>query len=315
MEQSIWLNKHITINNKIINWESWKSVGILYINDIINPSDGNFLSHEILQKKININTNYIETLQIQSSIPKTWTKKLKQHIYNTPINNIQNCIFINKSKRELVEIKCKDYYWHLINNITHTPKAIIAWENIYTNFKFKDKDFWQTIFKMPFICSRHTSIQAFQYKIIHRTLPCNEWLKNIKIKPDSNCTYCNITDSITHFLIDCKSNTFFWKSWAKWWQSMTRFNIRGESHIHESILFGFPGGSDNAIVTNYCLLYAKQYIYLKKLKESNNDKTLYIDFLGYLSQLKYILKIEKSICIRRNQSVKFDKFNFIYDNL
>ena len=96
---------------------------------------------------------------------------------------------------------------------------------------------------------------------------------------------------------------------------MTRFNIRGESHIHESILFGFPGGSDNAIVTNYCLLYAKQYIYLKKLKESNNDKTLYIDFLGYLSQLKYILKIEKSICIRRNQSVKFDKFNFIYDNL
>ncbi len=95
------------------------------------------------------------------------------------------------------------------------PKAITAWENIYTNFKSKDSSSWKTIFTMPFICSRHTSMQAFQYKIRHRTLPCNEWLKNIKIKPDSKCTYCN-ADSITHFLIDYKSNKLFWKSWAKW---------------------------------------------------------------------------------------------------
>ncbi len=118
----------------------------------------------------------------------------------------------------------------------HMPKAITAWGNIYTNFKSKDCSFWKTIFKMPFICSQHTSIQEFQYKIIHRNythsykiihgkLPCNEWLKNIKIKPDSKCTDCNNTDSITHFLIDCKSNKLFWKSWAKWWQSMTGLNL------------------------------------------------------------------------------------------
>ncbi len=88
-----------------------------------------------------------------------------------------------------------------------------------------------------------------------------------------------------------------------------------QSHIHESILFGFPGRSDDAIVINYCILYAKQYIYLEKLKENKNQNALNIDFLGYLSNLKYILKIEKSICIHSNQSIKFDKFNFIYDKL
>ncbi len=36
-----------------------------------------------------------------------------------------------------------------------------------------------------------------------------------------------------------------------------KLNIRDESHIHESILFGFPGRSDDAIVINYCILYAK----------------------------------------------------------
>ncbi len=142
------------------------------------------------------------------------------------------------------------------------------------------------MFKMPFICSRHTSIQVFQYKNIHRTLPCNEWLKNIKIKSDRKCTYCNNTDSITHFLIDCKSNNFFWKSWAKCWHSMTGLNIRHESHILESIIIGFPGRSDDAIVINYCILYAKQYIFLEKHKENKNQNTLNLDFLGYLSNIK-----------------------------
>ncbi len=65
----------------------------------------------------------------------------------------------------------------------------------------------------------------------------------------------------------CKINKLLWKSWAKWLQSMTGLNIRDESHIHESILFGFPGRSDDAIVINYCILYAKHYIYLENLKK------------------------------------------------
>ncbi len=45
--------------------------------------------------------------------------------------------------------------------------------------------------------------------------------------------------------------------------------------------YGFPESSDNVIVINNCILYAKQYIYLEKL----NDKK------------------------------KFDKFNIICENL
>ncbi len=54
---------------------------------------------------------------------------------------------------------------------------------------------------------------------------------------------------------------------AKWWQMMTGLNIRDELHIHESILFGFHGRSDDAIVLNYCILYAKHYIYLENFKK------------------------------------------------
>ncbi len=55
---------------------------------------------------------------------------------------------------------------------------------------------------------------------------------------------------------------------------MTGFNIRDSevSYIRESILFGFPGSSDDVIAINYCILYAKHYIYLEKLKEENKKR-------------------------------------------
>ncbi len=152
----------------------------------------------------------------------------KENNYNSSSLEIKNKIYINKSKLEIERVKCKDFYWHLISSIQHTPRAITAWENIYTNFKGNDNNFWKTIFKMPFLFTRPTSIQTFQYKVIHRTLPYNEWLKHIRIKTDDICSYCNNVDAIAHFLIDCNSNKLFWKGWARWWHSITGFNIRKE---------------------------------------------------------------------------------------
>ncbi len=89
--------------------------------------------------------------------------------------------------------------------------------------------------------------------------------------------------TITHFLIDFISNKYFWKSWARWWYSITGFNLGEEQYIYESILFRFPGDSDNTIVTNYCILHAKQYIYLEILKDKNKYTNFNVDFLGCLS--------------------------------
>ncbi len=45
---------------------------------------------------------------------------------------------------------------------------------------------------------------------------------------------------------------------------MTGFNISEKNHIHESNLFGLPGNGDDAIVMNYCILYANYYVYFEK---------------------------------------------------
>ncbi len=54
-----------------------------------------------------------------------------------------------------------------------------------------------------------------------------------------------------NLFIDCKTNNQFWKDWAKWWHSLTGFNIRDYPHIQASIVVGFPGDSEDDIAINY----------------------------------------------------------------
>ncbi len=81
------------------------------------------------------------TLQIHSSIPNNQIKTLKENIHSTPLANIQNSIYINISKLNAEKVKCKEYYRHLINKLSHLLKAISAWENIYINLKIKTTAF------------------------------------------------------------------------------------------------------------------------------------------------------------------------------
>ncbi len=60
--------------------------------------------------------------------------------------------------------------------------------------------------------------------------------KNIKIKSESTCSYCNEIDTITHFLFDSISNKYFWKSWARWWYSIIGLNLR-EENIYMNLFY------------------------------------------------------------------------------
>ncbi len=44
LEQSLWLNNKIRINEKIIYWKSWTIAGILHVKDIINQQNGTFFT-------------------------------------------------------------------------------------------------------------------------------------------------------------------------------------------------------------------------------------------------------------------------------
>ena len=219
-------------------------------------------------------------------------------------------IKINTVYQPLAKLKCKDLYWHLIQQKTHTPSAVNKWITTFPVLKEASDEVWSRIFKMPFNSIRETKYQSFQYKIVHRIIACNKWLCNIKIKDNSKCTFCNEEDSIEHFFLYCQDVKLFWSRWHNWWDYTTGLSVYKSEVIAECILLGFPGDDDVIQVLNYCVLIAKHYIYSQKLQLNGNP-----DLLQYLCYLKHKLSLEKQVCTQNSNSNCFDKYDIIYDML
>ncbi len=45
-------------------------------------------------------------------------------------------------------------------------------------------------------------------------------------------------------------------------------------NIEECVLYGFPGNSNDILTVNFCILYAKYYIYIQKLFNCNKNDFL-----------------------------------------
>ena len=176
-----------------------------------------------------------------------------------------------------------------------------------------DVNKWSNIFTIPFNVTRETKLQSFQYKLIHRVIPCNKWLHMVNIKANDKCVYCksNTTDDLLHFFINCKKVKQFWIDFVHWWNRLAEVKIQPNmDEIHEIILFGLPIQSDPIKVLNHCLIIAKFYIHRQRLFH-NND----IDFHVFLSELKLKFYIEECICIKELRPDKFDKYRFISENI
>jgi hypothetical protein len=307
LNQLLWYNKNLKIKKEQIFLKNWERAGIKIIRDIFSDY-GSLLTLQELKTKFNLTTNFLQLLQIQACIPKMWIQEIKNA--KLPLLKSKNEIFIelHDSVKPLYLVTCKDFYWFLIKNNEHTPRSLQKWHETYNELNNKLDNKWTDIYETNFHLLKDTKIQSFQYRINHRILACNNWLKQIKIKTSNICNFCNHIDTIQHFLIHCDKTKQFWNSFITWWNNSPNNNLFLLSNISESdeinLLFGFPGGTDNTTVLNYCTGYAKYFIYIQKI----NTNTI-IDFYSYLPMLKSKLDIEKNIHLNNNTEHKFNKFN------
>ncbi len=179
----------------------------------------------------------------------------------------------------------------------------LKWSSQYPIFIDASTNVWPRIFKLPFITVRDTKIQTFQYSLIQKkTMPCNKWLHNSKIKNCSVCDYCVNVDDLPHCFIRCLKVKQFWLHWFNWWENLSGIGIRKSQAIEECILFGFLSNSDVMQVLNFCILYAKYYIYIQSLFNNNT-----LDLYTCLKQLKQALKTEENICKKNTKKEIFLK--------
>lgn len=154
--------------------------------------------------------------------------------------------------------------------------------------------------------TRETKLQSFHYKIIHRIIPCNVYLKKIRIK--EWCRHCDESDTIVHFLYSCKNVQPFWKAVSSWFRNANDLYL--DKLTPAEFICGLPSSAHRATVINAITLYVKHYIFHQKLFYDSE-----FDLLGWLMELRAKLKSENWICKRTGQQGKFKRWLNIYKAL
>ena len=277
----VWLNSDITINNVPIFKRDWYASGIKYVIDFIDES-GNLLSKTEFETKFNI----IVDVMYYNSIKSAISSFLKKIGYTKESFKCPEYPFVpSLLKNILLQEKCSKYVYDVVNKDKNLkPTSFEKWE--------KDLSFLNEIplskdaFKICFFVTEDTSIQWFQYKILHRILPIKAYLKTIGIKSSDSCWFCDEKEDITHAFVTCQSISQLWVNLSYHIYTKTSNRI---GFNFKNIIFGESHSKRN-IPINFIILYTKSFIY----KCSRQEKIVQVNSL--LRYIYFHYKIQKISC-------------------
>ena len=252
----IWYNSQILIDSNPIFYRSWYEKGIFRIGDFIKESSV-YYTFEEFTEKYNIETNFLTYHGILNCLKKyinSFPNMPTKIHYPTFPKNI--AIFYQSKKGT------KDIYSILSeNNIV--PTGVIRW-NMALNLH---EDEWKFIFINPFLITKYTTLQWFQFRINHRILGTNLLLHKIDNNTDYKCTFCKREpETIEHLLWECE----LVKKLLNDFDIFTTANNIPFTYNKITFLFGLYSENKHFRVDSYIILCIKYYIY----KTRCQNKTL-----------------------------------------
>lgn len=298
--QMLWNNRYITIQKKPFEWRRWKEAGILRIYDITR-NEGMFLDGNEIFQKYGIRVNFLELLQVRQSIPFEWRRKIENSAYTC---NVDGPFFSYKGRIiEMNNTNSKTAYLFFRDSINKPPTCINKWRQVFPHI---NETSIKDIFLRPFLTTKETKLQSFQYQILHRYIYCRKKLHEMTLVDDPNCEHCGALDTLSHFFVDCPYVSQFWINLQEWVNSVYT-EIDPLSFTTENIIFGMDGVTDYTQVINYISLIAKYFINTNRLKSTHT-----LEMRTFFSMLKYKLRIEKHISMK-NQNSNFDKYSKVFE--
>ena len=123
---------------------------------------------------------------------------------------------------------------------------------------------WKSIYLLPFKCTKITKLITFQFKLLHRRLATNSFLKKIGIKESDLCTFCKTeAESLIHLFWSCGVTSIFWQEF-KQWISTNYENVT--SDFSSATVLGFKPFFTSKKTRLLCLI-ARYYIWVCRTQE------------------------------------------------
>lgn len=295
--QPIWYNENFKINNNFFFYECLAQKGVLYVYDFFS-TNGQILQYEDFCDKFDVLIPFTTYYGIVNNIKML---KLPYDVNTIMFNNPYYPVFL---KPILKNIKgSKEIYDIITATSWEKPKYETKWEN-ELNLDV-DRFWWKLHNRAIFKISTDVQIQWFQYRIVHRILTTNVFLKRIGIVQSDLCSFCDLyPENLSHIFWECTYVEELWNSFFEWINDQTNMMI--DANIVD-ILFGKLSKHKNII--NLLIILVKRHIYKKR-----NNKML-PSFEGLKREILYYRNLEHYMYKKNNNEDNFYKRWDIFSSL
>lgn len=305
----LWNNRWITCNGKPLCRPAWQKKGIRSIHDICNNQEGRLYSHLELVNRYQIRCTFLDALQIRLSIPLHWRAAISSNWQPGPPPAPISGILVNlpgEEPRDLASVSSKAVYSTITLAKDHHSTAFTRWsQEPSDSLRVNDEMEWSSICVSPFKSVRETKIQSLQYKVINRVIPCNSYLKQLRIRENDLCSFCNKPDSIAHFLFLCPIVQGFWANVCAWFSNQV--NLQLQDIETKEFVFGTDIGTSKGKIINFILLQLKFFVHRQKLFHQGDLRLTH-----FLQELKAKLRCEKLNSLQEGKGAKFKKWGAIF---
>ena len=122
-ELVLFNNKEILIGNQAVFYKEWFQKGIFLVQDLLQEN-GQFLTFPEFIKKYEVKCNFLNYIQVVSTIPKHLLNKAKEVQVDKSTFLAENAFQLSPNTViDLHKLKSKDYYWLLIDKDNVEIKA------------------------------------------------------------------------------------------------------------------------------------------------------------------------------------------------
>ena len=281
-EQALWLNSLIRINNKPILFKDWLKKGVTKVKHLQTSKNNSFLSFSAFASKYNLKLRPLDFCGLLSAV-KSLHKTVPETIELEEPNSESFCDKIMKSQRPGPTI-----YKKLIKAKSLIPtNSQHKWLQDCDNLDDENAINWESAYSMAPKCTKSTKLIEFQFKLLHRRIPTNNFLFKIGKKENKNCTFCHrFPETLIHLFWSCHVTTSFWKGVVDWLR--VNLPITNEFTLTDVTALGLrPDPHPKfTLQLNYVFLLARYYIWQTKIEEKPPN------FNRFLRQVKSRLQYE-----------------------
>ena len=280
VNQVLWNNKNIKVNNKSVFFPQLASSGIFRVKDLYN--ERNEINWETAHAMGVEPGHFIFWASITSAIPQSWKVLMKD------VEVFENHDPSNPGRNGTAsKITSKDIYLSFVQSKFKKPTA-----QSHILKRVDSQIDWESVYRRIYNMCIDPYTRCFQYKILNNCLYLNRDLFRFKIIESPICSFCsNYSETIDHVFVHCEHSKSLYRDIRIWTKSsgivLPDLNI-------SNIILGIDSEKNGAII-NLILIVFKLIIYKSRSSGQMPSVQLFINQLGFYE------KIERNIARKRDK--------------